>query len=63
MNFEKLEALIGVMSNEQFARLESAVFNLLIDNKLFTTSELSILEKKIQNKKLMEREKLMVANN
>ncbi len=63
MNFEKLEALIGVMSNEQYARLESAVFNLLIDNKLFTSNELSVLEKKIQNKKLMEREKLMVANN
>ena len=63
MNIDKLEALIKNMSNDQYLKFESAVFDLLKENKLFTTVELNTIEKKIQQKKQVERENLLVINN
>lgn len=63
MNLEKLEALIKNMSNDQYLKFENAVFDLLKENKLFTVSELTNIEKKIQHKKQLEREKVLMTNN
>lgn len=63
MNFEKLEALVSVMTSEQYLKFETAVFELMRENKLFTKSDLVLLEKKVEHKKEFELEKLLAANN
>ena len=63
MNMENLELLIKNMSNDQYLKFESAVFDLLKENKLFTSIELAFLEKKILLKKKLEREQVLITNN
>ncbi|MCY7420392.1 MAG: hypothetical protein LH478_01430 [Chitinophagaceae bacterium] len=63
MNLEKLDALVKNMSNDQYLKFEGAVFDLLKENKLFTGNELTLLEKKIQLKKKLEREQVLITNN
>ena len=63
MNLDKLEALIKNMTAEQYLRFESAVFDLLKENKLFSSNELLVIEKKIQLKKQVDRKKVLVTNN
>jgi hypothetical protein len=63
MNFDKFEALVSVMTNEQYVRFETAVFNLMKEDCLFSRSEIITMEKKIQGKKKLEVESLLVASN
>lgn len=63
MNLEKLEALIKNMSKDQYLKFEGAVFELLQENNLFTTTELELIEKRVQQTKHLEREKVLMTNN
>ncbi len=63
MNLDKFEALVKNMSPDQYLKFENAVFELLKENKLFSSNELMIIEKKIQLKKQVEREKVLITNN
>ena len=63
MNLEKLEALIKNMSKDQYLKFESAVFDLLKENNLFTSSELEIIDERMQHKKQLDREKVLMTNN
>ena len=63
MNLDKLEAIIKNMTPDQYLKFETAVFDLLKENKLFSSNDLLIIEKKIQLKKQVEREKVLVTNN
>lgn len=63
MNLEKLEAFINNMSKDQYLKFENAVFDLLQENKLFSSTEITQIEKKILSRKQLERENILVANN
>ncbi len=63
MNLEKLEALIKNMSKDQYLKFEGAVFELLQENNLFTGTELELIEKRVQQTKHLEREKVLMTNN
>lgn len=63
MNLDKLEAIIKNMTADQYLKFETAVFDLLKENKLFSSNDLLIIEKKIQLMKQVEREKVLVTNN
>ena len=63
MHLEKLEALIKNMSKDQYLKFESAVFDLLKENNLFTSSELEIIDERMQHKKQLDREKVLMTNN
>ncbi len=49
MTIEKLEALVYVMTNDQYNRFQTAVLNLVNDNGVFTQEEIRLMEKKIQH--------------
>ncbi len=54
MTIEKLEALVYVMTNDQYNRFQTAVLNLVNDNGVFTHEEIRLMEKKIQHKSKKE---------
>jgi hypothetical protein len=61
MTIEKLEALVYVMTNDQYNRFQSAVLNLINDNGVFTTQEIRLMEKKI-NTSLRKKDLLLKRN-
>ena len=63
MNLDKLEAMIKNMTADQYLKFETAVFDLLKENTLFSCNELLVIEKKTQLKKQVEREKVLITNN
>ena len=50
MTLEKLEAFVGIMTNDQYERFQAAVLNLVKDNGIFTSDEIMHMEKKVQLK-------------
>ncbi len=54
MTLEKLEALVGVMSNEQYERFQSAVLNIVNENGIFTANEMEGMERRILKLKKKE---------
>lgn len=54
MTLDKLEALVGVMSNEQYERFQTAVLNIVNENGIFSPSEMEGMEKRIHKQKKKE---------
>jgi hypothetical protein len=54
MTLEKLESLVGVMTNDQYERFQAAVINLVKDNGIFTSEEIKMLERKVHHKNKKE---------
>lgn len=50
MTLEKLEAFVGIMTNDQYERFQAAVLNLLQENGIFTSDEIMYMEQKAQLK-------------
>jgi hypothetical protein len=48
MKFEHFNALVGVMTNEQYNKLEARVFDLLKEGQVFSKAELRALEAKAE---------------
>ncbi len=56
MTFEQFQAMVSVMTNEQFNKLETRVFALLKEDGVFTKSELKTLETEAEARKSFTRE-------
>ena len=54
MTLEKLEALVGVMTNEQYERFQTAVLNLVNKDGIFSPSEMEGMEKRLHKLKKKE---------
>ena len=54
MTLEKLEALVGVMTNEQYEKFQSAVLTLVNEHGIFSTNEMEGMERRIHKLKKKE---------